>query len=401
MKPTRTGWLLLALLVSSPAIATAEKPQEPGELLLAAAHQAYETGRCTEVVSIFDKLSKENPSLLDGISQYQWGFCVARLRRGPAEPFYRKAAEMLEARAAEKGAPLDAHFYLVNALLNLDRRPEAVEAALRAVEASEKGAPLPKEDDARGWFRLGKLFRDAELPEDALDPFRQAVGIAEKNPGALRPAYLERILNHAIARGDTELARRTHALSSAGKAQTPATAFDSGRIFLAQGGLDDALEFFTEARRARGDAGMAAQYAYYTVKRAQEVARWKIPLPKQSAAGESIAEMDDDALKNALRAAAVSAFQLFAEPGVETARRRGPGTRLSLHPETRQSLRKIQAEFVALCIETILRKRPLRPWATEGGFMPLIHKNWARLALLNLEKTRTTILPEQEPQSPR
>jgi len=382
---------LLVFLALSPLPAAVVRPAAAADPAPAAtlerAAAAYEAGRCAEVLSLLAPLAARDPDALDGLSEYRRGWCTSRLHRGDPRPSYERAAEKLAREAAEPTASLDVHFYLVNALLNLGRKDEAREAALRALDLVQRGTLQVPEDDPRAWFRLGKLARDADRPEEAREPFTRALDLVEAGR-PLRRAYLERIAGAAAAMGDGALAERAARLLGKGDT-TPRGVFARARALLAAGRLDEAREAYRDAARRPGDRGMEARYALHVLDRVDELGEWGLSPATTTADGRPIASLERAGLRAALAATAREAFRAMQAPPVEVPRRKRPGTKPAPSPETREELHRVQARMCGLLLEALRRGIDLRPWAAvRDGYAPLLFHRWEKLYLDRARKER-------------
>ncbi len=381
--------LALALL-AVPAAGSAPAGTGGPDAALAAmsrAAESYEAGRCAEVLAAFETLDEAARAGLDGLAHYRWGYCTGALRRGDPVPHYREAARLLSA-AAGTSQDLGTHFYLVNALLNLGRADEAAAAARRAVALWKSGRLTVPQGRPNAWFRLGKLFRDAGDAKGALDPFRRALDAEVTHAGTLRTAYLERIADGARQAGDVALAERAQSLLDARRPGDPKNLVRRARTLLAADKLDEAQAAFDAVRRRGGDLGMAAQYASSVIDRIREVRKEGLEPATALADGTPLAEVTD--LAAALRDAAGRASQALAGPAEERRRRKGEGVRFVPTPAAKAELLLVQAEFVGLLREAAVRGAPLREWAVQGGYAPLIHHRWIKLFRQRAEQAAAT-----------
>jgi hypothetical protein len=377
---------VLAGAPSSLRAADAAAPPESSAAVTRAA-EAYEAGRCADVLAAFDALPADAADSLDGVSLYRWGFCSGSAGRGDAFDFYRRAAEKLQAETASSGAPLDAYFYRVNALLNLDLRPEAQAAAKLAVERYQAGALTVRQDDAAAWFRLGKLYTDAGDPQGALKPLGRSLDAAATRPGSLRSAYLERIANYARQSGDDALAQRANGMLLAAGGATPGATSDSPlqrmRALVRAGQYDEARTVLDALARDRGDLGMVAQYALGALDRVRDVeVQGGKPDPRASDEGRNYP--GDLSLEEALTATGREGWTALGEGRVVEVPRKNrslPGTRPAASPETLARLLPIESRFAGLLLDAVTTGAPLREWAVQGGFAPLILQPWERLVI--------------------
>ncbi len=370
---------VLLVLLAVPVLRARAAGAGPDDTLARAA-RAYEEGRCAEVLSLLAPLAARDPAAVDGLSEYRRGWCTSRLHRGDPRPYYERAAEKLAREAGEPGAPLEVHFYLVNALLNLGRKDEARNAARRALQLVERGELVVREDDPRAWFRLGKLARDAGRPGDAREPFSRALDLVERGKH-LRRAYLERIANAAAAAGDGKLAERAARLLGR-ETSSPRGVFARARALLAAGSFDEAREAYREAARQPGDPGMEARYALRVLDRVEELSAWGLSPATTTADGRPIADLDTAGLRAALAATAREAFRVMETPPVEVPRRKRAGTKPAPSPETREALHRVQARMCGLLLEALRRGIDLRPWAAvRDGYAPLLFHRWEKLYL--------------------
>ena len=389
--PRSTGTALLVLTLAGvlpPAgLAGGASAADPARAAASRAAEAYASGRCREVLAAFEALDEPARARLDGLSHYRWGFCAGVLGRGDPRAHYDAAARLLAAQAGGDGATrLETHFYLVNALLNLGEADRARSAASAAVALWKAGRLTVPEDRPDAWFRLGKLFQDAGDPRGALGPFARALDAETAHPGTLRDAYLERIADGARAARGIVLAERAQALLDARRPGDPGTLLRRARTLLAEGKLDEAEAAFNAVRRRRGDAGMEAQYATATIARIREVRKAGLEPATALADGTPLRDVDD--LSGALQKTAARAFEVLGGPAIEKPRRKAPGTRFIPAPETKKQLDLVQAEFAGLLREAVIRGVPLREWAVQGGYAPLVHHRWKKLFRERAEKAR-------------
>lgn len=369
-----------------PALAAGPGTPADGPAAVTQAAAAYDAGRCAEVLSLLEGLPADAAAALDGVSLYRWGFCAGSTGRGDAYSYYRRAAEKLQAETAAPGAPLDAYFYRVNALLNLDLTSEAAAAAKQAVERYQAGTLTVPQDDAGAWFRLGKLFNDAGDPQGAMTPFGRALDAAAARPGALRTAYLERIANAARLAGNDAIAQRANALllpAGSGPGAAPDNPLQRMRALVRAGQYDEASKLLTELARDRGDLGMIAQYAQGALDRVREVtARGGRPEPRASVEGRSYP--GTLSLEEALAATGREGWAAIGEGRVVEVPRKNrslPGTRPAASAETMERLLPIESRFAGLLLDAVSSGAPLREWAVQGGFAPLILQPWERLVI--------------------
>ena len=393
MRPRRS---LLPVLAGAVALSGTLFPARPAGAAvppewspaLTRAAEAYEAGRCADVLAAFGTLPADAAVSLDGVSLYRWGFCSGNAGRGDAFDFYRRAAEKLQLETASPGAPLDAYFYRVNALLNLDLQPEAEGTARLAVERYQAGALTVPQDDAADWFRLGKLYTDAGDPQGAMKPFGRSLDAAAARPGSLRSAYLERIANYARQAGDTALAQRANGMLLATGGTTPGAAPDSPlqrmRALVRAGQYDEARTTLEVLARDRGDAGMVAQYALGALDRVRDVeAQGGKPDPRATVEGGG-SYPGGLSLEEALAVTGREGWGAIGEGRVVEVPRKNrslPGTRPAASPETLARLLPIESRFAGLLLEAVATGAPLREWAVQGGFAPLVLQSWERLVI--------------------
>lgn len=385
--------VLLALAPPAPAQSPAQAPQSPPDGIAAQIERgarAYEQGNCAEVLAAYAAVpDAENALALDGITLYRWGYCLAAQGRPGAEAKYQKSAESLGFETTTPAARLEAHFYRVNALLNLQRAAEAQEAARLAVERYRGGTLVVPADDPAAWFQLGKLFRDAGDAKGALEPFTRALQVHEKGPAKLRRAYLERILDLATQQQDVELARRVNRELDTGATDERASAAREGRILLAAGDYEGAREAFDKAGRGGGSAAMDAQYAAAAARRALELRGWGREPVRTLPDGRNVADLATDDVRGALREVAVEAFKLFEQGHtVEVPRKKGQGTNAAPPPEDVRRLHDLQARFVGLLVDAVARRVPLQEWCVVDGYPPLVHNPWTVLYVQRAARDR-------------
>ena len=151
------------------------------------------------------------------------------------------------------------------------------------------------------------------------------------------------------------------------------------RTRLAAGDLAGARKAFEAASRALGNPGMTAQYALRTIRRAREVKRFGAEPITRLPDGSRLSALPLERLRRELAETSRRAFEVIAEPTIERARRNGPGTRPAAAPETISRLREIQPKFAGLLLEALRRGAPIRAWAVQSGYGPLVHHRWVKL----------------------
>jgi tetratricopeptide (TPR) repeat protein len=390
--------LLLSSLMVALTVPAAAQDAGPSGLRERIA-EAYEAGRCQQVVALARQLERLGPQAVDGITHYRWGFCAARLDRGDPIAHYEEAAERLGEAASEGGAGLEEHFYRVNALINLGRAEASVQAAEAAIESWNAGGFTVDEDSPTAWFRLGKLFRDAGQAAGALEPFGRALELAEAGR-PLRDAYVERIARGAREAGASELAAKASALLAQRPAEGPADALRVARTRLAANDLDGAQKAFRQARRAGGNLGMIGQYGARAIQRAKRLQRQGLEPIDVLPDGTPLSAVPLERLQRELAQTARVAWEVISRPTIERARKEGPGTRVAAAPETIERMREVRREFVGLLLEALRRGAPIRGWAVQGGYSPLIHHPWINLHHRDAWQQRRKGLLEEQALSP-
>lgn len=355
--------------------------------LLEQAAKAYDAGRCGEVISLYETISAAREEAIDGIAEYRWGYCEAYLNRADGGPRYQRAAEKLGRQTQDEGAPLESHFYLVNALLNLGRREDARKAAALATARYEQGQLVIPSSRPESWFRLGKLYQDAGDPQGAIEPFTRALDEADKG-GTLRDAYIERIARGAGAAGANQLALRAGSLLEK-QGQAGAGALSRiGRARLDGGDLQGARKAFEQAARMRGEAALAAKYALEVVHRTEELSSWGLSPSTTTRDGRPLASLGQEELTREIAAASRMAWKALSGRAVEVPRKKRAGTRPAPHPKTLRTMHEAQAYFTGLMLEAVKRGAPLREWNVKLGIGPLLFHPWTKLFVQQANKTR-------------
>lgn len=354
---------------------------------------AYDAARCPEVLRLYQSIPAAALGEVDGIAHYRWAFCLAQARAEGFFDHYKQSADLLARQTEAKDASLEAWFYRVNALLNLQMPAEASTVARQALAQWQAGALTVPEKDPQSWFRLGKLFRDGGEGSGALEPFRRAVDLATQTPGSLRAPYLERIADHAAQQGDNALASRANALL--GKA-APAAAGDQrqGRALLAEGKLAPARDWFASRSTGPSDEAMFNQYAVGAIDRTLELSAWNLDPNPVNPDGSPVAN-----LREGLLGAAQEAWKTLTQCRVlEVPRKKGPGTRPDIDPDCRKAYGPVQARFAGLILRAVAAGELVREWAVEGGYAPLIIRPWEKLVLDRVAPERNNqLITEKEP----
>ncbi|UCF67014.1 MAG: hypothetical protein JSV80_14705 [Acidobacteriota bacterium] len=375
------GPLFFALVASGLAFLAAVSPARgqaaspPAEVLdqLERAGEAYEAGQCSRVLAIYAAIERDQPGQLDGIAHYRRGFCSEFLGRGPGRPDYQAAAALLADEVQHPTAPLEAHFYRVNALLNLEQVDQSKAAAQQAVAAWKAGSLLVAQDSPDAWFRLGKLFRDAGDGPGAVEPFRRALETAEKRQLPLRTAYLERIVRAAREVNAGQLLLMASKELEKVAPQSPRASIGLARARLAQGDLNGARETYGALKSERGDVGMEAQYALAAIDRAEEVSEAGLAPMRELADGRPLSSLSIEELRESLVSLVKDVANAMSGPAIEVPRKRRPGTRMAPAPELRDELWDLQARFSGVLLECAQRGVPMREWAISHGFAQLVY----------------------------
>lgn len=386
--------LALEFLPIAQAEPTGAGPATP-QVTIDAVGQAYEAGRCADVLAAIGQLPAG--ASVDGVTHYRWGYCLAESGQAGGEEHYRQAATQLASESSVAGAPLNSHFYRVNALLNLAEPDEAKRAASEAVSAFRAGKLTIPQDDAVGWFRLGKLMRDSGDDKAALDPYGRAVEIAQKKPGALRLAYLERIAGAAYALKDVALAQRVATLLEASATDAPHDQLVRARVLVGTGQWTSAAPILEKLRRGTGDDAMEAQYALGVVARVEELKGWGYEPVMLTEDGKPLSSLDQEQLRAQMNAVTAEAMKGLMGPSREVPRKNGKGTRPAPTEETAAKLHEIQSRWCGLMIEGVRRAAPLQVWAIDGGgFQIMIHNPWETLFGMALQQAGTRILVDAQ-----
>ncbi len=376
----RLARVLVVLCVAVPAAGrAADAPPSVTATQIERAARAYDQGNCREVLAAFAAVPNAEQELsLDGLSQYRWGYCLGATGQAGGPEHYKRASEVLTLEAQSKSARLEAYFYGVNALLNLDQRDEARRTAQLAIERYRGGTLTVPADEPQAWFQLGKLFRDSGDPKGALEPFTRAVAEAEKGRRTLRGAYLERIADAAGEQQDGELGRRALALlakTSPGAESGPQQA----RLLVAEGKLQDARDLFARAARGAGDAASDAQYAVALLDRTLELDPQLKPVLVDGH-GQPLTGLSRDDLRKAAADAARDAYAAMSGRVVEAPRPNGrPGTRPIPAPEDAARMAAAQARWSGALLEALRRGVSLQEWAVQDGYPALFFSPWTNL----------------------
>ncbi len=376
----RLARVVLVLCVAVPAAGrAADAPQSVTATQIERAAKAYDQGNCREVLAAFGAVPNAEQELsLDGLSQYRWGYCLGATGQPGGPERYKRASEVLVLETQSKAARLEAYFYGVNALLNLDRRDEAARIAQLALERYRGGTLTVPADEPQSWFQLGKLFRDAGDPKGALEPFTRALTEAEKGRRTLRSAYLERIADAAGEQHDGELGRRALALlarNSPGTESGPQQA----RLLVAEGRLQEARDTFARSARGAGDAASDAQYAVALLDRALELGPQLKPVTVDGS-GQPLTGLSRDDLRKLAADAARDGYAAMTGRVVEVPRPNGkPGTRPMPAPEDAVRVGAAEARWSGALIEALRRGQSLQEWAVQDGYPALFFAPWSSL----------------------
>jgi hypothetical protein len=254
-------------------------------------------------------------------------------------------------------------------------------------------------------------------------PLGQAVQVWETD-GRPLAAYLERIVRFSLEENDTALARRAAVLM----ARTPGSERRSGTaelaILLREGNLSEARAFVATgaANLPRADQS----YVERVLTRMQVSRNHPFPVPEELPDGRLLRRLSPDEVRRELMASGARLSALIDRPPLWLQLRRiqlsqgdrwrrlalsamglplpaaavyGAATAAALcSPEVASTTRpggppgsvgwtaseeaEVRAEhqlFVALAGEAVIRGAPLRAWATEGRYAPMIFRPLVRL----------------------
>lgn len=340
------------------------------------AARAYENGDCQGVLAALGSLPRQEEDLaFDGLSQYRLGYCTNLLRRGNGQQNYAKAAEILGLELTTPAARLEAYFYRVNALFNLQKESEAVSAAQLARTRWKAGQLTIASEEPQAWFMLGKLLADSGNADEALEPFGKAVTLVEKGE-KLRPAYLERILLLAAQRRNGDLARRAQTLLGNSESSAGISFPRAGLVQMASGAWEEALATFTAASNRPGETAASISYAKGVLERTIELKTWGLAILDKLPDGRNISDLRNDELQKALGSLTAETSPLFTGLLVEVPRAKKPGTSPAPDLPIQAKLRDGQQRMVPLLLEAVRRQLPLQEWAISGGYQQQVLLNW-------------------------
>lgn len=370
------------------------EPAPPSQTLRDAM-AAYDAGQYGRAMPLFEALDTDDSA--DGATLYRLAYCYSTIPDPQkSQSTYDRARSVLEAKVATPGATLEEHFYLVNALLTLERDQDARAAAEKAVAAVES-CRLPVLPGALSHFRLGKLYGDAGRIDRQVSWYRRALAGFDTDPAAPR-AYVNRA-RLTVLGFDVEQGNWAAVIPSLQRerAQNPRSTEAAGLLFAAQirsGDLEAALATVESIRKGGGDLGDSAVYLEGIVTTVKRMASAGHSLPAREPDDRSPMSLTREELigtpeKDGLRGgrfqeAAQVGRQLIsaeAEDGSYRIEERGP-KKIPVKLPGEALLRRIddaQGRFISLCLEAFRRGMPLQELTFRTGAQQLLVHDWRQL----------------------
>jgi len=350
----RCTWVLIAALLLS-AAAFAAEPAGDAE----AAVTLYDAGSYAEARVMLETLDARGEA--PGPLLYRLAFALGQTgEAGKGKAMEGRALTVLEQEFAAGGG-LEVAFYLSNAYRNRNAPDRSVEVAQEATRRLESGN-WNEPGTALGKFRIGKLYADQNLENQAAAWYSKALTGFEAQPG-LFPSYenwVRRYLyQRASNRGDWKTAGEMLQANLKGGRGTRDD-FDSLAILLSRSGQwDEAAEAWRKVEQIDPSQANRPRYCRQLTIRARELGS----LPVESLDGEPIAGLDKDRMDVILKELADRAVEIQIE---------ATAGNIANRDEAQAELNRIKGVFVAVALEYAYQGHPIRETAFQGGYAPMI-----------------------------
>ncbi len=355
------------VLASSLALVLALSPTPATADLTADAVSAYDQGQYREAAVLLEQIDAAGDA--DGPLLYRLAYCQRKSGDARSGKTQDRALEALE-NALSSATDLEIPFYLANTYENLGRKEDARRIAAEATAGVEQG-DLTRPTTGSRMFRLGKLYADQGLDEQAAEWYTQAVEtLAEE--GDRGGPYVRRasrfLAERAFRARDFESAQKYYtSLTDAGDGEQ----LDFDRLAVSQvrlGQYKEAADSWGQVELRQPADADRARYCGRLAKMASKLDA----LPEQAPAGKPWDQLAKDELQ--------ALMSELADQAKKTRTEVTEGAPLSDEDRARLSARfeEIQPVFVAAALEYATRGYSIREAAFFGGYAPLIFhaKHW-------------------------
>jgi len=372
-----TAAVIVAIVAAVPAPAAAAEPTEADRAVA-----LYDVGRYAEARAVLERLDAAGG--IDGPMLYRLSFCFGKTGDPRSQQSTLQRAVAALSLEVPEATTLEPAFYLANALRNLNRKSEAREVAIEAVQRIEGGAWSPKEDPVES-FRAAKLYADLGRQSDAAHWYRRALEGFDARPEAY-PVYIQwsrRYLAELASSTSDYAALEAELAALAATGQAGQSDWD--RLAVARvrlGAWKAAAEAWRKAEQANPAEGDRARYAWRLATLASKLES----VPDTTPDGRSFRDIGQAELEALMKEQGQRVMGMVARAAAEP-----------LSDEEREAMaaeiEAIKPVFVAACLEYTARELPIRETVFFGGYAPLIfhETRW------NLPEPAPTAEPEKQP----
>jgi tetratricopeptide (TPR) repeat protein len=328
----------------------------------------YDAGRYAEALPLLEQLDAAGQ--VEGTLLYRLYYCQRQAGDGSARETLDRARKALELEAGSS-PDLEAPFYLANAYRNVGRITDAQRVAAEATGRVERGE-LPRPETGIEMFRVGKLYADQELDEQASKWYARAVESLASDMSATAGPYLEWAGRYLAERAwkDEDYAAAAQYLAVI-TADQRGTDQDLDRLAVAYSRLErysDAKAAWQAAERRNPTQANRPRYCWRLAAQAESLGS----LPSKAPDGRDWADLSKEDLEKLM--ADKSKVVRDAQAEVEQSEKM-----------KKKQLRKLQEQvdairpvFIGAAMEYALRGYGIRETAFFGGYAPLIFhaKQW-------------------------
>ncbi len=298
----------------------------------------------------------------DGVTSYKIAYCYMKTGDNEKEKEFLDIATASLQNESSQTPSLENHFYLANCYINLGKKDDAIEASKKTTELYENGA-LGKLKDATSFFRIGKVYIDAGNLEKAIEHYRKAYLLSEKEKAF--PIEYKKMILQRLAPYDYKARYFERALEEFSGLIEIDPRYDGAYFYLATTAMN--LERYEEAEAAWKkviELGLPdsdeAQYNHRIARAAFE----ESPLPDAYGREKKFKEMTDEEIE----AAIVEISQNGMSLKQETSEKREDLQAIA------DELKKTRKLFIAACSEYIARGLLIRESAITKGFAVQVMK---------------------------